>query len=175
MKFIELLLANWSQIISLLAVIAAFLSSIAAFMSAFSAKKSANLAESQQKLVLVQAISNSLQSICNGVSLAKETKTTIDFAYAELAVFCGQVGGSRQAMVNKQTEQRVKDLLPLEDIALEKLASISSFSSLTISQLIIEQASYEAFNQQVSRSSSLLNQELADVMRSLEMHRAKAI
>ncbi|GGK50046.1 hypothetical protein [Aliivibrio fischeri] len=175
MKFVELVIEHWSQVISLLAVVAAFLSSCAAFMSAFSAKKSANLAESQQKLLLIQSISNSLQSICSGVNLAKETKTTIDFAYAELAVFCGQVGGSRQIVANKQTEERVNDLLPLEDIALNKLALISSFSSLTISQLIIEQASYEAFNQQVASSWSLLNQELGDVMRSLEIHRKKAI
>ncbi|EKF9663295.1 hypothetical protein O1C66_003571 [Vibrio cholerae] len=174
MAFLELMFEQWDRVIGILAVVAAFMSALAAFKSASTAKKSIDVAESQQKLILIQSISNSLQSVCSNVNVAKETKTTLDFAYRDLAIFYGQLGGSRQALSNRLTEQRIEELLPLERIAVDKLASISSFSALTLSELIVEQVNCEAFNQKTLRANLLLNQELSDVIRQVEAQRPKA-
>lgn len=165
---------NWKDILSIFAVVVAILSSIASFKSSSSAAKSASLAEYQQKLILLQSISSSLQAVCHGVNVAKETKKSLDFAYRELAVWTGQVEGSRVSLAKSQTEKRVSDLYPLEKIALEKLSQITSFPTLTMVDLISDQVKYEAFNQSVAKANMLLNQELSEVMQTISNYRKKA-
>ncbi|EOW9476842.1 hypothetical protein [Vibrio cholerae] len=171
---LKIIIENWKDLVSILAVVVATLSSVASFRSASSAAKSANLAESQQKLILVQSISSSLQAICHGVNVAKETKKSLDVAYSELAIWTGQIGGSRVALANSQTEKRVSDLYPLENIALEKLSQITTFPTLPMIELISEQVNYEAFNQSVVQANMLLNQELREVMQTVSNYRNKA-
>jgi hypothetical protein len=171
-KFIS---ENWRDLVSVFAVVIATISSIAAFKSASSAEKSALLAEAQQKLIMVQSISTSLQEICHGVYIAKETKKSLDFAYGELAIWTGQVGSSRLKLANSETEKRVSELLPLEKIALEKLLQIDSLSKLSMVELISEQVNFEAFSQSVARSNMLLNQELNEVMQTISSYRNKNI
>ena len=174
MESLKIVIENWKDLVSILAVVVATLSSVASFKSASSAAKSANLAESQQKLILVQSISSSLQAVCHGVNIAKETKKSLDFAYSELAVWTGQVGGSRVHLANSQTDKRMSDLYPLKDIALEKLSQITSFPTLPMIELISEQVNYEAFNMCVTEANMLLNQELSEVMQTISNYRNKA-
>lgn len=174
MENLKIIIENWKDLVSILAIVVATLSSAASFKSASSAEKSANLAESQQKLILVQSISSSLQAVCHGVNIAKETKKSLDFAYSELAVWTGQVGGSRVHLANSQTDKRVSDLYPLKNIALEKLSQITSFPTLPMIELISEQVNYEAFNMSVAEANMLLNQELSEVMQTISNYRNKA-
>ena len=174
MEFLKAIIQYRTDLVSIIAIFVAAFSSVASFRSASSAAKSANLAESQQKLILIQSISSSLQAVCHGVNIAKETKKSLDFAYLELAVLTGNVGSSRLPLANSQTESRVSDLYPLQMIALEKLSQITTFPTLSLIELISEQVTYDAFNQSVAQANILLNQELSEVMKTISNHRNKA-
>ncbi|ENY7810624.1 hypothetical protein ACFMNL_004681, partial [Vibrio parahaemolyticus] len=76
-------------------------------------------------------------------------------------------------LANSQTEKRVSDLYPLENIALEKLSQITTFPTLPMIELISEQVNYEAFNQSVVQANMLLNQELSEVMQTISNYRNK--
>ncbi|WP_421282376.1 hypothetical protein [Aeromonas veronii] len=173
LETINFFIENWKDAISILALAVAIISAVAALKSASAAEKSDQLAENQQKLIIVQSISSSLQAICHGVYVAKEMKKSLDFSYVELAVWTGQVGSSRFNLAKSKIEERVSELLPLEDIALEKLSQIASLSNLSMVALISEQANYEVFNQSVARENMFLNKELNDVMQAINTFRSK--
>ena len=164
-----------SAIGGMLGAIGGLFAAIAAFRSAGIAAKAANLAQNADRRSLVREVNTATRNTISECTRIEDLANRLNESYTSLAVFTGNVGGSRHKMLTEQVESNKKQAEELRRSVEAELSGTADLSKLAVSELESLFARHSGLLPTTKAIREKLETEFASVEKQLLIFQERAI
>lgn len=164
-----------SAVSGLVAAAGGLFAAVAAFRSAGTAKEAANRAQHTERRALLRDILMAAQSIIAETMRVDDLGNKLKSEYRSLAIFAGQLGGSKQKLHTDMVEQKQQGTFPLQQEALKIIEDQTSWETLSENELTSLLTKLGGYLIQIKRVKANFTQELNSVESENRTFRENAI